>query len=89
MSGKHHDVMTGILSMRTLTTRLALILFVAAAATACTNPAVAITNRAMDSRDVTAYNEYLKDAGMINLEREKAGLAPAPLMTRDEWAGKK
>jgi len=81
--------MNGVASMRNFATRLGLILFLAATAAACTNPAVAITNRAMDSRDVSAYNEYLKDAGMINLEREKAGLAPAPLLTRDEWAGKK
>ena len=75
--------------MSSFATRLALIVFVAATAAACQNPAVAISNRAMDSRDVAAYNEYLKDAGMINLEREKAGLAPAPILTRDEWAGTK
>jgi hypothetical protein len=66
---------------------LGLICLLAVTAAGCTNPAVAITDRAMDSRDATAYNEYLKDAGMINLEREKAGLAPAPILTRDEWAG--
>jgi hypothetical protein len=75
--------------MRTIATRLVLFLFIALTAAACTNPAVAITNRAMDSRDVSAYNEYLKDAAMINIEREKAGLAPTPLLTRDEWSGKK
>ncbi len=73
--------------MSNFATRLAFILFLAASAGACTNPAVAITNRAMDSRDVSAYNEYLKDAGLINMEREKAGLAPAPLLSREEWAG--
>jgi hypothetical protein len=60
-----------------------------ASVVACTNPAVAITNRALDSRDVLAYNDYLRDAGRINLEREQAGLAPAPILTRDEWSGKK
>lgn len=64
-------------------------LFVAASIAACTNPAVAITNRALDSHDASAYNEYLKDAAHINIEREKAGLAPAPIMSRDEWGGKK
>jgi hypothetical protein len=68
---------------------LILILFLAATTAACTNPVTAITNRAIESHDSSAYNEYLKDAGMINLEREKAGLAPAPILTRDEWAGKK
>ncbi len=54
---------------------------------ACTNPGVAITNRAMDAQENNAYNEYLKNAGQINLEREKAGLSPAPVLTRDEWRG--
>jgi hypothetical protein len=58
-------------------------------AVACTNPAVDITNRAMDAHDSSAYNQYLKDAAQINIEREKAGLAPAPIMSRAEWAGKK
>ena len=75
--------------MHNFATRLGLIVFIAATAAACTNPAVAITNRAMDSRDASAYNEYLKDAAMINIEREKAGLAPAPFLTRQEWAGHK
>jgi len=42
----------------------------------------------MDSRDSNSYNEYLKNAAQINLEREKAGLAPAPIMSGAEWAGK-
>jgi len=56
-------------------------------AIACTNPGVAISNRAMDAHDTAAYNEYLKTAAEINLEREKAGLPPAPIMSRAEWAG--
>jgi hypothetical protein len=70
-------------------TRLLLVLCMTASVVACTNPAVAITNRALDSRDLQAYNDYLRDAGRINLEREQAGLAPAPILTRDEWSGKK
>ena len=65
------------------------VLFIATSVLACTNPAVDITNRAMDSRDSSAYNDYLKTAAQINLEREKAGLAPSPIMSRAEWAGKK
>ena len=75
--------------MHLTASRAGLIVMLCVFASACTNPAVAITDRAMDSRDASAYNEYLKDAGMINLEREKAGLAPAPILTRDEWAGSK
>ena len=56
---------------------------------ACTNPAVDITNRAMDAHDSSAYNEYLKNTSQINLEREKAGLAPTPILSRAEWSGKK
>jgi hypothetical protein len=43
----------------------------------------------MDAHDTSAYNEYLKDAAQINLEREKARMAPAPILSRAEWAGKK
>lgn len=74
--------------MTHLATRLFLILCMTASVVACTNPAVAITDRALDSRDLQAYNDYLRDAGRINLEREQAGLAPAPILTRKEWAGK-
>jgi hypothetical protein len=65
------------------------IFFILMSVVACSNPAVDITNRAMDSRDASSYNEYLKNAGQINLEREKAGLAPSPIMSRAEWSGKK
>lgn len=56
---------------------------------ACTSPAVSITNRALDSRDTVAYNDYLRTMAEINLEREKAGLPPSTVMGRSEWAGKK
>jgi hypothetical protein len=66
-----------------------LMICMAASVGACTNPAVAITNRALDSRDLQAYNDYLRDAGRINIQREQAGLAPAPILSRAEWSGKK
>jgi len=75
--------------MTNFAARLFFILCVTASVVACTNPAVAITDRALDSREVNAYNEYLRDAGRINIEREQAGLAPVPILSRDEWAGKK
>jgi len=65
------------------------LLFVAASLVACVNPSVPITYRVMEAHDTSAYNEYLKDAAQINLEREKAGLPPAPILTREQWAGKK
>ena len=72
--------------MAKIATRLLLVLCVTASVVACTNPVAAITNRALDSK---AYNDYLRAAGQINLEREQAGLAPAPILTREEWSGKK
>ena len=75
--------------MTNFAARLFFILCMAASVVACTNPAVSITDRALGAREVNAYNEYLKDAGRINMEREQAGLAPAPILSRDEWAGKK
>lgn len=75
--------------MNNFVARSLLIACIAAGVVGCTNPAVAITDRALDSRDLHAYNDYLRDAGRINMEREKAGLAPAPILTRDEWSGTK
>ena len=75
--------------MRKFATRSFVVLFILMSVVACANPAVDITNRAMDSHDSSAYNEYLKNTAQINLEREKAGLAPTPVMSRGEWAGKK
>ena len=41
--------------MTKLATRLFLVLCMTASVVACTNPAVDITNRALDSRDLQAY----------------------------------
>ena len=75
--------------MLKVTIRSLCALLIAAGMAGCTNPAVDITNRALDAHDSSAYNEYLKQAGEINLAREKAGLPPTPVMSRNEWAGKK
>jgi hypothetical protein len=64
-----------------------LLILVFASIVACTSPGEAITNRVMDAHDSSAYNEYLRNAAANNLEREKAGLNPTPIMSRDEWAG--
>ena len=75
--------------MANLAARLFLMLCMTASVVACTNPAVSITSRAMDAREGNAYNEYVRDAGRINIEREQAGLVPTPILSRDEWTGKK
>lgn len=75
--------------MNNSTSMALLVLCMAASVVACTHPAVAITSRSMDSRDTNAYNQYLKDAAQINIEREKAGLLPTKILNREEWSGKK
>jgi len=36
-------------------------------------------------REQRTYPQYLTEMERINLEREKAGLAPRPIMTQEEW----
>jgi hypothetical protein len=36
--------------------------------------------------ELRTYPEYVTEMERINLEREKAGLMPRPIMTQDEWA---
>ena len=33
------------------------------------------------------YPEYLTEMERINMEREKSGLSPRPIMTQEEWVG--
>lgn len=75
--------------MKNITLATLVVLCTAAGVSACEHPAVAITSRSMDSRDTNAYNQYLKDAAQINIEREKAGLQPNKILSREEWSGKK
>ena len=35
--------------------------------------------------ELRTYPEYVTEMERINLEREKAGLQPRPIMTQDEW----
>lgn len=53
---------------------------------ACTPAPIAVTNRIMDSLDRRMYLDYRRDAERINLEREKAGLPPNPILISEEWA---
>jgi hypothetical protein len=38
------------------------------------------------SPELRTYPEYVTEMERINLEREKAGLQPRPIMTQEEWA---
>ena len=48
-----------------------------------------IVSRIMDSEDRKHYSEYMQETQRINLEREKAGLAPQKTATFEEWKGGK
>ncbi len=37
------------------------------------------------STELRTYPEYVTEMERINLEREKAGLQPRPIMTQEEW----
>lgn len=37
------------------------------------------------SAELRTYPEYLTEMERINLEREKAGLEPRPILTQEEW----
>jgi hypothetical protein len=43
----------------------------------------------MNSMDHDKYSEYVQNTNHLNLEREKAGLKPIPVMTFNEWRGEK
>ncbi|MCX5908656.1 MAG: hypothetical protein NTY64_16140 [Deltaproteobacteria bacterium] len=38
-----------------------------------------------EGRNVQTYNTYKSDAEKLNLDREKSGLKPQPIMTFAEW----
>jgi hypothetical protein len=44
-----------------------------------------VTDRIVEHRDRNAYLHYRQEAEKLNLEREKTGLAPQPIMTIEEW----
>lgn len=37
------------------------------------------------SQDLRTYTQYCLEMEKINLEREKAGLTPRPILTQEEW----
>jgi len=48
-----------------------------------------VSDIVMKSQDRQHYSEYLTETQRINLEREKAGLAPEKMLTFEEWRGGK
>jgi hypothetical protein len=43
----------------------------------------------MKSQDRQHYSDYVTETQRLNLEREKAGLAPTKILTFEEWSGRK
>ena len=43
------------------------------------------TQKEAEAKHIQTYNTYKADADKLNLEREKAGLKPQPVMTFAEW----
>jgi hypothetical protein len=44
-----------------------------------------VAERQERSADFKAYSDYRTRMEEINLQREKSGLKPSPIMTQDEW----
>jgi hypothetical protein len=43
------------------------------------------TQKEAEARHVQTYNTYKSDAEKLNLDRQKSGLKPQPVMTFSEW----
>ncbi len=52
----------------------------------CTSPYEAIRSRVQETRDTEAYGKYRNDLARSNIDLEKAGQAPVPILNREEWA---
>jgi hypothetical protein len=50
-----------------------------------TEPKTAAAQPAPAAPSQRTYPEYLTEMERINLEREKAGLSPRPILTQEEW----
>jgi hypothetical protein len=61
-------------------------LLIAAALAGCVPSNDAIDIRVQESRDTEAYGKYRNALARSNIEREKAGQAPVPILDREEWA---
>ncbi len=51
----------------------------------CTSPYEAIKSRVQETRDREAYGKYRNDVARSNIDLEKAGQAPVPILNREEW----
>jgi hypothetical protein len=47
----------------------------------------AAAEKAERSADLRTYATYRVDMEKVNLDREKAGLKPSPIMSQEEWIG--
>jgi hypothetical protein len=73
--------------MDRLLSRTAFLLCFAAGLAGCAASNEAIESRVEESRSLEAYGKYRNELARSNIEREKAGQAPVPILDREEWAG--
>lgn len=65
--------------------RTAFLFCFAAGFTGCTSPHEAIRNRIQETLDTEAYGKYRNGLAQSNIELEKAGQAPVPILNREDW----
>ena len=70
---------------RTLS-RTAFLLFLASGIAGCAASHEAIHDRVEESQASLAYGKYRNDVAHSNIELEKGGQTPVPVLTREEWA---
>lgn len=61
------------------------LLCLAAGIAGCAAPHEAIERRVEESRDSQAYGKYRNELARSNIELEKTGQTPVPVLNRDEW----
>lgn len=66
--------------------RTAFLLFFAAGIAGCAASHEAIQDRIEESQASLAYGKYRNELAHSNIELEKGGQTPVPVLTRDEWA---
>ena len=72
--------------MNQIVARSAFLICFAAGFVGCTSPVEAIRSRVQETRDTEAYSKYRNGLARSNIDLEKAGQAPVPILNREEWA---
>jgi len=71
--------------MNRVLSRTAFLLSFPAGIAGCAASHEAIQSRGEESRGSEAYGKYRNELARSNIEREKVGQAPVPILDREEW----